>query len=304
MSDETTSDAASEASAETTSQETASESQIPSMPDFAATRAALPTELSANTIFDQYAEGDSPRGLQGLFQDHAELQKYLGGERIVRPTKDSTDEEWGKFYDTMGRPEKAEAYDLGDFTPPENLDWDSEQQTALQADAHAAGLSNEQFKAMTLGLATHQSESMDRRDEQIVAAKNEAETALKAEWGPNYESSVARADATLVSIFGDNAAMIAKIPVGGNLLLGAHPGFIRSLADHGGKLGEHNLIPGSRGSAGAALNPAQAQEELDKMHADPDIMKTYLSPNAPGRDTVAKRMDALSRILHPEPTPG
>jgi len=74
-------------------------------------------------------------------------QRSLGASVQV-PTETSTPDEWGKFYEKVGRPTEASGYEITPAGLPEGAEWDTERETRFREAAHAAGLTQRQVEAL------------------------------------------------------------------------------------------------------------------------------------------------------------
>lgn len=156
----------------------------------------------------------------GLAKGFVDLKKMLGSMPRI-PNDKSAPEEWNKFYDLMGRPAKADEYDMArsEKLPKEVLEAEKEAFGKFAAKAHALGLTKNQLKGLigtydeltTEGIARETKAAELRAAEQ--AQKTEAK--LRAKFGNQYESTMAKADLAYKQLNpnGDltNAEIFAKL---------------------------------------------------------------------------------------------
>lgn len=133
--------------------------------------------------------------------DVQELAKsYLGAREKLTSTRRVPDqaapqEEWSKFYDTLGRPEAPDRYEMPDA--PESLKPTLEK---LRQVAWEKGLTQDQFKALAsqAGAVTVDANS------RMAEARKEWEAKIREQHGPKADERLALADNALRSILGSD----------------------------------------------------------------------------------------------------
>src|SRR5262245_59817777 len=108
-------------------------------------RSSLSEDLRGDKTLAQIKGATWEEAGPSLAKGYVESQKFAGGA-IRLPKDDAKHEEWASFYSNLGRPEKAEGYDL--VKPdqiPEGLAWRPEWETKARATAHSLGLTAKQF---------------------------------------------------------------------------------------------------------------------------------------------------------------
>lgn len=269
--------------------EPAAPSQV-GVPNWDTLRAALPAEIR-----------DSPyianqKGFEDLARDAITQNRLVGFEKIARPKADSPPEDWDQFYNSMGRPAEASAYDLGDFKPPETVEWDENLASGMLEDFHKAGLSERQVQDVMKGYATRQEAVARDRTEALQQQRTEAEAALRQEWGAAFEPNKTLAGDEFVRVFGDQAEMMMNIPLPNGRLLGNEPSVVEAFFRLGQKHSEHGLI-GEKSVAEPSLSPADALAKAREMEADPDMLRDI---TAGKKDNAHfKRWSMLMDFAHP-----
>src|SRR6185369_12579211 len=66
--------------------------------------AGLPDDLKGDATLTRY------KSLDDLARGHLETKK-LASSKLIIPGDGATDEDWGKFYDALGRPESPDKYE-------------------------------------------------------------------------------------------------------------------------------------------------------------------------------------------------
>ena len=230
----------------------------------------LPAEMRADPLWKQYEE----RGLPGVAKDFSELQKLMGSQdRIHRPKTDAPKEAWDKFYNTLGRPETPEGYDLKDFVPPAGMPWNTDQQGRLVEKMHGLGLTNDQMKGALMELANDQGAEYQKSIESAQDMRAQAEKDLRSEWGVAYDSKMEQAERAWVYAFGDAAASIGDVEIPGFGRFGAIPAVVQAFAKLGEAGLEDKLVTGETSQAGGLMTAEAAKEEFERMASDPNVAK-------------------------------
>lgn len=148
------------------------------------------------------------------------------GSMISIPGEEATQEDWGKIFDKLGRPETADGYEvsLGEDAPDEVQETISQ----FKAKAHEFGLSKAQAENMFKWYNETEQALSGKTQEAYNAKLAEAKESLQKEWGDKFEEKMNQANAAathygLLQELGEtgliNSPKIAKIlaDIGANL---------------------------------------------------------------------------------------
>lgn len=175
--------------------------------------AQLPDDLKTNESLAQYATiGDVSKGLLDL------SGKLEGTVRV--PGADASDEEKSSFYGALGRPEAADKYEFTRPTLPEGIEYSEENEASFRALSHEIGLSQAQAEKL---YGYYHQQIIDNHGEYVkmaTAQRDEAETALKKEWGDQYNGNLEVAKRALKEFGGEEiAAFMESSGLGSNPLI-------------------------------------------------------------------------------------
>lgn len=233
-------------------------------------------------------------------QDFHGAMKLVGSEtRISKPAADAPQEDLDRFYNALGRPEKPEDYDLGDFAPPEGLPWSADQQAALTEKMHARGLSNEQMNGAIRDLAEVQNADYQANLQAAQQQLAEAETGLRSEWGAAYDAQMELAERAVTTFFGENGKAIMEAEIPGLGKFGALPNVARAMAKIGASMSEDKLVDGTT-QKGGILTAASAKAEYDRMLTDPEISKILANDQDPQHKAMTARWNQVAALAYPE----
>ena len=149
-------------------------------------RAALPDEFKEHDLVKNFQKpGDFVKSAIEIKTERDALSKKLEGA-IPKLTEDSTQEERDIFYQSLGRPEKADGYEFeGEALDPKTAQW-------AKDTFFKAGLNKEQAKAIQTQWDSFMGEMVKAEVESRKAAVAETEAKLKTEWGDKYDLRVER----------------------------------------------------------------------------------------------------------------
>lgn len=180
-----------------------------------------------------------------LAKGHQELRTMLS-QRIKVPGEDATDEDLSKFRKALGVPDNATDYQVA---PPEGYEWTDDDQAMFDLVApiaHAANMPQEALQGFVGAYIAATQEMMQSAEKALETAHNNAEAALKKEWGSEYE-----ANKNLATRFGKmggeelsaflNTPVSELVQTNGDMLIGDHPALMKFFGEMGRKTGEGGL---------------------------------------------------------------
>ena len=230
----------------------------------------LPDDFKTDPSFTKYKTGEE------FVKGHKELVSLVGKKGVTIPAEGAGQEEWDKYHNSLGRPEKAEGYA---FTAIENLHPEvkvtPEYEQGMKAILHKAGVTGKQADMLNNSYLTLMSAELVKRDEAKTTAMQETQTALRNEWKDKYSENVNLAK-RLIKVFGGDAATAAFGDLGNS------PDVLKFLSKVGHKLSEDSInnIGGVNllaDAAGAAKRAKESGAELINMkQGDPryaDLVK-------------------------------
>lgn len=223
-----------------------------------------------------------------LAKGYTEAQKLIGAKGVILPSEKATPEEVDRFYNTLGRPEKADGYKL---SPLENLHPElkmtPETESAFKALVHKHGLTAKQADGLYKEYFGMISGSLTKRDESLNASKHEAEKELRMSWGPEYDKNLNSAKRLIEKFGGANA----RESFGD---LGNNPQVLKTIANIAKKFSEDGFVKGD-----AVTN----SEITDAQRKITDIMLNKAHPYwvaGAGHNEAVQEMKRLQTIVHPE----
>lgn len=242
----------------------------------------LPEDIRDNPNFQKYTS------MESFAKGHLNAVGMLGKQPELAVPEN--EDERAEFFNKLGRPEESSAYDFKQY---EGISEDAkeyvETRTAdFKAKAHELGLSQQQAAQLYEWYMDHDQERTATITETSQRLQQEAETALKNEWGDAYDANI-NAAKTALAEFGDEDLVNYLEQTG----LGDNPAMIKAF----NKIGRSMLgDKGLEGSAGDVLNSASIDAQVKEIMAKNE----YWDADSPERPALVKKVQTLMSQMHPE----
>jgi len=233
------------------------------------------TEQTTNSVLGSSTVGDNPdwkeslpeelrndptlqnlKDVESLAKTVVHQQKMIGS-RIPIP---KTDEEKSELYGKLGRPDESAKYEV---TIPDTHKEHFQEAAVNEFKnvAHKIGLNNEQVNALVDYQVAQINYQAENQQSALAVQKDEAENALKQEWGFEYDKNV-RAAQRALQVYGDDDIIELMNTEAGN-----HPAVIKLFA----RLGQEVTEEMSKNTQNnrLAVSPLDAKQEIEKVMSDP-----------------------------------
>jgi hypothetical protein len=222
-----------------------------------------------------------------LAKGYTEAQKLIGAKGVIVPSDNADPKEIEKFYNTLGRPEKADGYKL---TPSESmhqkLKENPDMEKNFKAMMHKHGLSQKQASGLYTDWVNGLSQGLSKHDEKLVSDRQKAEASLRQEWGADYDTNINKVK-TVIDKFGGNGARDSFGDLGNN------PVVLKTLANIAKHFSEDTFV---KGDNVVPSDVADAQKKLK------DIMDDRTHPywvDGKGHSDAVAEVRRLQEIITP-----
>ena len=242
---------------------------------------SLPEDLRSEPSLRTFTDPAS------LAKSYVNAQRMIGSDKVAKPGKSWTDDQYNEFYNSVGRPDSADAYDmnLGDGMNDESV-------KALRQAMWEAGLQPRQVdrlaKFITDSGESNQSETQSRTE----AAVYESEQTLRAEFGKAYEQRIGMAQGAARTMLGeDGMQMFESVELSDGRKLGDHPEVIKMFSRLAEQIGEDNLVGEP---TELVMTPDEAQRQLK------EVMRQdgpYLDAKHPEHDAYVAEAQRLFAFM-------
>jgi hypothetical protein len=194
----------------------------------------------------------------------------------IKPIGENADpEDVARFRKALGVPEKPEEYKV---VPPEGTELSELDKALLEKTLPIAHKYNVPQEALNGFVAEFMQTGQQAQSDLIAQIEDfgkESETALKREWGGDYDRNLNIARRTAEVLGGPEfKSFLNETPLPGSGMLGDHPMMVKMLATLGRRTDEGDLMLGA-----TPEETASVQQEIDELMSKvPPGTPAYLSP--------------------------
>ena len=244
--------------------------------------------LVTNQGLDKLEQGEA---FESLATNYSNLQSKLGApaDELFRIRSDMGEDDWGKVYNAMGRPESVEGYSY------KAQEGDSaELVEAFLKSGHELGLTDSQVSKMIPALNEKIQSIANGITQEKVNLHNESMEALNSKWGSGFDKNVNMATRA-AEHFGMSQGMQEALHGAG---LGAET--LEFLAGLGAMMSEGQMAgmsPMDQKASIGAMTKAEAQAQLDKLNGDPDFLARLTSRDPKVSNEASKEQEKYYKIL-------
>lgn len=188
------------------------------------------TEQLPRDYRDQFSTFESYKDFVGAAAEALKLKDNA----IMKPADDAPQEEWDRFYASVGRPDGPDGYELP------NADKYGEFSGAFKETAHKLGLTTDQAKNLFEWYQKQDEASIEAASKRTQEEVQQVQEQLKADWGEKFDEQMKNIDRFKQKYGSEALAQELQNPaVGNNIEL------IKALAQAGADLASDSLIEGT-----------------------------------------------------------
>lgn len=204
---------------------------------------------------------------EDFFKGVEGMSKLIGNKEIVEgiklPGEDATEEDYSKFFNSIGRPETSEAYDLEKVQMPEGYNLEDTQREFREL-AHKAGLSQKQASALYKGYMENQKNHFEKASQPVELDMGKiTKEAFPEDTEKNF--TLAKKGAT-------SLGLADKLDEEG---LSANPLVLKLCAEIGKLSSEDNFQDGK----GSMDTPESINAKIKELQSNPDYMNSLDKQN-------------------------
>jgi len=256
-----------------------------------ATPAAQPTSSWKDSISEEYRADPSIEKfteIDALAKSYINATKMIGQDKIVIPTKNSSQEAWDEAYAKLGRPESADKYALdakSDVVP-----FDETAIKSFAEQSHKLGLNNKQAQGILEFYKNNMEGSAQQAKIDTETAQSQAEQELRQEWGRDFEGKVKQAGALAKANINPE---ILDMTLSNGVRLGDHPEIIKGFAKIAGMMSEDKIVATESENVNTI---ADIESEISAITNDTN--GPYWNKQHPDHDKMVQQVYTLREMLN------
>jgi hypothetical protein len=257
----------------------------------AATPTAQPTPSWKDSISEEYRKDPNIEKFteaDALAKSYINAVKMIGQDKIVIPTKNSTQETWDEAYTKLGRPESADKYALdvkSDVVP-----FDDTAIKSFAEQSHKLGLNNKQAQGILEFYKNNMEGSAQQAKIDTETAQSQAEQELRQEWGRDFEGKVKQAGALAKANINPE---ILDMTLSNGIRLGDHPEIIKGFAKIAGMMSEDKIVATESENVNTI---ADIESEISAITNDTN--GPYWNKQHPDHDKMVQQVYTLREMLN------
>jgi hypothetical protein len=248
-------------------------------------RAQIPEDLRGDPVLKDIKD------IGSLAKSLVHAQRMVGAEKVLKPQKNWTPEQHNAFYNSIGRPENADGYTFKpDDKMLEGITLDENKFKETKAFLHSQGLTDAQASGVLKYYLEHTSGTAKAMAANAEAERTAAITALKEEWGADFDTNVSIAQSVVKKFGGQELAPLIDE-------IGNKPAYVKLFA----ALGKAMLDDSARGEGSGLIvtDAASALNEIKQLKGDADFQKALGDRNNPGHKIALERWSMLHEKAYP-----
>ena len=256
-----------------------------------ATPAAQPTSSWKDSISEEYRADPSIEKfteIDALAKSYINATKMIGQDKIIIPTKNSTQEAWDEAYAKLGRPESADKYALdvkSDVVP-----FDETAIKSFAEQSHKLGLNNKQAQGILEFYKNNMEGSAQQTKIDTETAQSQAEQQLRQEWGRDFDGKVKQAGALAKANINPE---VLDMTLSNGTRLGDHPEIIKGFAKIANMMSEDKIVSTESENVNTV---ADIETEISAITNDTD--GPYWNKQHPDHDKVVQQVYTLREMLN------
>ena len=255
------------------------------------TTTAQPTSSWKDSISEDFRNDPSIEKfteIDALAKSYINATKMIGQDKIVIPTKNSTEETWEEAYTKLGRPESPDKYSFDVKSDVVTMDEGAIKSFAEQS--HKLGLNNKQAAGILDFYKNNMEGSAQQAKIDTETAQSQAEQQLRQEWGRDFEGKVKQAGALAKANINPE---ILDMTLSNGIRLGDHPEIIKGFAKIANMMSEDKIVATESENVNTV---ADIETEISTITNDTD--GPYWNKQHPDHDKIVQQVYTLREMLN------
>ena len=243
---------------------------------------SISEEYRADPNIEKFTEIDA------LAKSYINATKMIGQDKIVIPTKNSSQEAWDEAYAKLGRPESADKYAFDVKSDVVNMDESAIKSFAEQS--HKLGLNNKQAAGILDFYKNNMEGTAQQAKIDTETAQSQAEQQLRQEWGRDFDGKVKQAGALAKANINPE---VLDMTLSNGTRLGDHPEIIKGFAKIANMMSEDKIVSTESENVNTVTD---IETEISAITNDTD--GPYWNKQHPDHDKVVQQVYTLREMLN------
>ena len=226
--------------------------------------------------------------IDALAKSYINATRMIGQDKIVIPTKNSTQEAWDEAYAKLGRPETADKYNLKIESDIVKMDENAIKSFAEQS--HKLGLNNQQAEGILDFYKNNMEGTAQQAKIDTETAQAQSEQQLRQEWGRDFDAKVQQAGALAKANINPE---VLDMTLSNGTRLGDHPEIIKGFAKIAGMMSEDKIVTTESEDVNTV---ADIESEISAITNDTD--GPYWNKQHPDHDKMVQQVYTLREMLN------
>jgi|TARA_R110000851_G_scaffold2262_1_gene8776 hypothetical protein len=260
------------------------------------TPATAPAEQSSswkNSISEEFRKDPSIEKfteIDALAKSYINATRMIGQDKIVIPTKNSTQEAWDEAYEKLGRPESPDKYNLKIESDVINMDENAIKSFAEQS--HKLGLNSKQAEGILDFYKNNMEGSAQQSKIDTETAQAQSEQELRSEWGRDFDAKVQQAGAIAKANINPE---VLDMTLSSGIRLGDHPEIIKGFSKIANMMSEDKIVSTESENVNSV---ADIESEISAITNNTD--GPYWNKQHPDHDKVVQQVYTLREMAQPK----
>ena len=250
-----------------------------------------PTSSWKDSISEEYRVDPSIEKfteIDALAKSYINATRMIGQDKIVIPTKNSSQEAWDEAYAKLGRPETADKYNLKIESDIVKMDENAIKSFAEQS--HKLGLNNQQAEGILDFYKNNMEGTAQQSKIDTETAQAQSEQQLRQEWGRDFDAKVQQAGALAKANINPE---VLDMTLSNGTRLGDHPEIIKGFAKIAGMMSEDKIVSTESENVNTS---ADIESEISAITNDTD--GPYWNKQHPDHDKMVQQVYTLREMLY------
>ena len=253
--------------------------------------AEQPTSSWKDSISEEFRKDPSIEKfteIDALAKSYINATRMIGQDKIVIPTKNSTQETWDEAYEKLGRPESPDKYNLKVESDVVNMDENAIKSFAEQS--HKLGLNNQQAEGILDFYKNNMEGTAQQSKIDTETAQAQSEQQLRSEWGRDFDSKVQQAGALAKANINPE---VLDMQLQDGTRVGDHPEIIKGFAKIASMMSEDKMVATESENVNSVTD---IESEISAITNDTD--GPYWNKQHPDHDKMVQQVYTLREMLY------